>query len=151
MTTTRMKKRRAKQARHTKPTVAEFDIATQGCLEVLSVGKGDLKIVIGGDGDDSEKARALITEMIRKGYAIFVETDEGLARVRRFNPNRMTYVISELAPELESGIVDAEVVDDDERAALPAPKPPAGKRKTRDRHVPVGGSRATAIGRTAGG
>lgn len=127
------KQRRRKQARRQHHAgVAHFEIVTPGCLEVLSVGKGDLKLTVGGDDpEDTEKARALITEMLRKGYGIFVETDKGLTRVKRFNPKRMTYVISE-------------IVED----ALPAKEKP---RRVVDKHVPVAGSKATAIGRTSGG
>lgn len=115
--------------------VAEVEVVTPGVLEVLSVGKGDIKLTI--DGDDPEevaKGRAVITEMLSKGYGIYVETDNGLRRVKKFNPKRMTYVIAELA-EPESEV-----------AGAPAPKP-----KVVEREVPVGGSRAKAIGRTAGG
>lgn len=131
--------KRTKAERHEKARVAEFTVALQGSLEVLSIGKGDLRITIGGDADDTEKARKLITEMLEKGYAIFVETDEGLTRVKRFMPKRMTYVISDFGatPEL------------DPVTTAPAPKSrPRGKRT---REVPVGGSKAVAVGRTAGG
>jgi len=123
------KQRRRKDRRRS--GIAEFDIASTGCLEVLSVGKGDLKLTVGGDDpEDTERAKALITEMLQKGYAIFVETDKGLTRVKRFNPKRMTYVISEI---VEDAI------------------PPAKTRRVADKHVPVAGSKATAIGRTSGG
>ena len=139
-----------------------------GMLEVLCVGKGDLKLTWGTDPDDEAKARATIEEMLRKGYAIFVETDVGPARVQRFSPERMTYVIVEVAeghelpsgpvvPELQAPVVDAEVVEESVAEATgvgppePAtPKPKRG-RKTKENEVPLAGSRATAVGRTAGG
>lgn len=123
-------------------SIAEFEIVTPGMLEVLSVGKGDLKLQIGGDNpEDTEKARALIEEMLRKGYGIFVETDEGLARVREFNAKRMTYIISEV-------VVDESETSEEAAASTP---PKRRSRRVADRHVPVAGSRATAFGRTAGG
>lgn len=113
---------------------AGFDVFCPGMLEVLSIGKGDLKLSIGGDNpEDTEKARKLIEEMLKKGYAIFVETDKGPTRVKKFNARRMTYIISEVP---------------DEPALEPA-KAPA--KKAKETHVPVAGSRATAVGRTAGG
>lgn len=130
-----MNGKRAKAQRREKARVAEFEVALRGSLDVLSIGKGDLRITIGGDADDTEKARKLITEMLEKGYAIFVETDEGLTRVKRFMPKRMTYVISDFGdsgPELDPA---------------PAPK----RRGKRTREVPVGGTKAVAVGRTAGG
>lgn len=121
----------------TSKDTAQIEVVCPGMLEVLSVGKGDIKLTVGGDDPaEIEKARSIINEMLAKGYGIFVETDDGLTRVKRFNAKRMTYVISEIV---------------DEPAA--ADKLPAKKRgrKVADKEVPVGGSRATAIGRTAGG
>lgn len=111
--------------------IAEFEVVTPGMLEVLSVGKGDIKISLDPNNpDDVENARRLVEEMIAKGYGIFVETDKGLTRVKKFNAKRMTYVIREWV---------------DEEAT------PSRPRRSRDVEVPVAGSRAKAIGRTAGG
>lgn len=114
---------------------AEIEVVCPGMLEVLSVGKGDIKLTVGGDDPaEVEKARRIIEEMLRKGYGIFVETDKGLTRVRRFNAKRMTYVIS-----------------DEPAADAPAAPKPKRRGKAVEREVPVGGSRATAVGRTSGG
>lgn len=113
-------------------TDTTFDVFCPGMLEVLSIGKGDLKLTLdNGNPEDVEKARQLITEMLRKGYAIYVDTDKGPTRVKRFNPKRMTYIITEV------------VEPPPEAAAAPAPR-----QRVR---VPVAGTRATAVGRTAGG
>ncbi|QOR55402.1 MAG: hypothetical protein SHS37scaffold145_53 [Phage 71_18] len=119
---------------------AHIEVICPGMLEVLSVGKGDIKLTLDGGPGEVENARRLIEEMLRKGYGIFVETDAGLARVKEFNPRRMTYIISEF-------------VDEPEPAADVAGDPPArtAPRRTRKREVPVAGSSAKAIGRTAGG
>lgn len=136
----RQRRDRARRNRQPRAGVAHFEVVTPGMLEVLSVGKGDLRITIGGDEDDTEKARALVEEMLRKGYALFVDTDDGLTRVKQFNPKRMSYVITEIVPDV------ALVAPDETVGARPA-----RQRRTRDRHVPVSGSRAVAVGRTAGG
>lgn len=121
-------------------TDAEFGVFCPGILDVLSIGKGDLRLSVGDSDEDREKARALIEEMLEKGYAIFVETDTGPERVVAFNPARMTYLIQEVPEPAEA---------DPEAAA--APQPRKQKRKGRTRPVPVAGSRATAVGRTSGG
>lgn len=129
---------RAARLKRDRRAARDFDVEVicPGMLEVLSVGKGDLKISMDpNNAADVANARALIEEMLAKGYGIFVETDDGLTRVKKFNPKRMTYVITE--------VVDAP-------AAVSTPSGKAGKR-TRDREVPVAGSKAKAIGRTAGG
>jgi hypothetical protein len=122
--------------------VAGFEVLSAGSLEVLSVGKGDLQIKVGPSNKDRADAQRLIEEMIRKGYTLLVETDDGLLRVTKFDPDRMVYVVAD-APGVSSE---------------PAPARPkaaaAGKRggaKPGERTVPVAGSRTTAIGRTAGG
>ena len=125
-----------RQRRHV-PRTAQIEVVCPGMLEVLSVGKGDLKITVGGpDPAEIEKGRKLIEDMLRAGYGIFVETDKGLTRVKRFNPKRMSYVVTEF-PEGEPEEV--------------AGHAPTRQRRTVERHVPVAGSRAKAIGRTAGG
>lgn len=110
---------------------ASIEVVCPGMLEILSVGKGDIKLTIDGSNEkEVNDARTVIEEMLRKGYGIFVETDKGLTRVKKFNPKRMTYVISEVVENAE--------------------EQPAGKR-TREKQVPVAGSKAKAIGRTSGG
>jgi hypothetical protein len=140
---------------------ADICVASVGCLEVLSVGKGDLKLTWDRDNpDDVDKARKTIEEMLRKGYSIFVETDDGPSRVTDFNPKRMTYIITEIADGTELPAAPV-------RPALPAGAPvkpdeimspkkrgrPKGStnKRTRQREVPVAGSRATAVGKTSGG
>jgi hypothetical protein len=157
---------------------ADIEVVCPGMLEVLSIGKGDLKLSFDPeDADDTAKARVVIEEMLRKGYSIFVETDVGPARVQRFSPERMAYVITELAPGIEpttgptddDGILDAEVVPDSpelapgptvaeqtgvgppEDASVPPKRPRGRPKKTVDKDVPLAGSKATAVGRTAGG
>lgn len=118
---------------------------TPGVLEILSIGKGDIKLSIDNNDEDREKARVLIEEMLRKGYALFVETDDGAVRVTEFNPKRMTYTI--MAPALPAP---------PERKALPPGEPTPAKATRRQRQrghreIPVSGSKTTAVGRTAGG
>ena len=106
-------------------------------LEVLSVGKGDIKLSIDpSNPKDVENARKMIEEMFQRGYGVFVETDTGLKRVKRFNAKRMTYVVSEI-PDTEPKV--------------PAGEKPKKPRRVVEKQVPVAGTKAKAIGRTAGG
>lgn len=122
----------------TTTTEAEFEVFCPGILDVLSIGKGDLRLDVGGNEADRERAKDLIGEMLEKGYAIFVETDDGPVRVMGFIASEMSYLI----------------VDADQEAPEPPPTPtakPAKAKKATRKKVPVEGSRATAVGRTAGG
>ena len=130
---------KASRTKRERRATAHIEVVCPGMLEVLSVGKGDIKLTIGSP-EEVDDARKMIEEMLRKGYGIFVETDDGLARVKEFNPKRMTYIITEV-------VEDADEVSEPDAAAAPAPK----KARTRKREIPVAGSSAKAIGRTAGG
>ena len=119
---------------------ADIEVVCPGMLEILSVGKGDIKLTIdGSDPGEVNDARRIIEEMLTRGYGLFVETDQGLKRVKRFNSKRMTYIVAELPPG-ESLPTEP---------AKPGTRP--RKRRTVDREIPVAGSKAKAIGRTAGG
>lgn len=118
-------------------TEAEFGVFCAGFLDVLSIGKGDLRLDVGGNDADRERAKEIIGEMLEKGYAIFVETDDGPVRVMGFIASEMSYLI----------------VDDDQAEPDP-PTPdatPAKAKRAAKKKVPVEGSKATAVGRTAGG
>lgn len=123
---------------------ADIEVICPGVLEVLSVGKGDLKLT--WEAGDEDKARSTIEEMLRKGYSIFVETDVGPARVQRFSSERMTYIITEVVEGEQLPTGPAEPA---KKAAGKTTK--ATARKTKEKEVPVAGSKARAVGRTAGG
>lgn len=138
---------------------ATFNVRSPGILEVLSVGKGDLKIAIGDSNKDRADAQRLIEEMLRKGYTLFVETADGPLKVTRFLPDAMAYavvdtpeVVSAAEPHIPGDYLDGRE-DEGDLADLP-PEPeqaPAPRRPRKPRIVPVAGSKTTAIGRTAGG
>jgi hypothetical protein len=135
--------RLARQERERNKT-AEFGVFCPGMLDVLSIGHGDVKLTLDtSDPKDVEDARQLIEEMLRKGYSIFVDTDDGPTKVREFNPKRMTYVVADVPGN--------ELAAAPEQKALP-PGPTSTKPgRKRTREVPVAGSRSTAVGRSAGG
>lgn len=128
-------------------TDATFQVFCPGILEVLSIGRGDLKLAVGDSPKDREHARELIGEMLRKGYSIFVETDDGPVRVMGFIGERMTYIIDRDADDPADDPADPPPADED--AGQEAPRKPRGR--PRRAEVPVEGSTATAVGRTAGG
>lgn len=66
-------------------------------LEILSCGAGDLEVKFDGEKpDEVAKARVMIMDMLRRGYALFVhgEGDE-MIRVRRFSPKHDCYIIGD--------------------------------------------------------
>lgn len=97
---------------------------TTAVIEVLAVGKGDMKLTF--DEGDDKKAKETITQMLRDGYQIFVETDKGLRRVKRFDVKHRAYVVGDSRDNPMTGS-----------------KP--------ERQVPFAGSRGRAVAATAGG
>lgn len=111
-----------------------------GTLDILNVGLGHLTLTVTpGDAVEIAKAKRVVTDMLHRGYAIFVETPEGLQPVRRFDPEKLVYII------------------DDTLHTTPAPTATPPKKRDgrrgykRGRAIPVTGAKATAVGRTAGG
>lgn len=114
--------------------MGEIDVwGSSGVLDVLQIGRGHLRMTIEeGNAVDVERAKRVLEDMMRRGYAIFVEDPDGTThRVKRFDPKRFVYVI------------------DDTMSAVPA----TGSAETAAprREVPVGKAKATAVGRSAGG
>lgn len=150
-------------------------------LEVLAVGHGHLRMTIDeNDAVDREKARRIIESMLRSGYLIFVETEDGgTERVRAFDADRHVYLIDDSPETRDLPLTgDATRTLAAEAAAEPpqegltcgscgrayAKRPGPGRQPTRCpdcrasksvgrpvRGVSAAGSRATAIGRSAGG
>jgi len=125
---------------------AHIDIWPGALIEVLSISKGDLKITVGPGRADRERAKKLISDMLRAGYAIFVETDKGPVRVQGFEPDHMAYLVL----EKEEAGADEQAAQAPEEAPAPNPRRTRKARSAR-REIPVAGSKATAVGRTAGG
>lgn len=99
-----------------------------GALDILNCGAGHIAMKFDKDNpEEVVKARKMITDMMRRGYLILVtEADGSTRRVKRFDPTRDEYIIEEMEPA--------------------TPKP-----IKRTRRLPVHTTKATAVGRTAGG
>jgi len=94
-------------------------------IDVLSIGRGDMRLSFTGDTPEERgKAEQVIGDMLRAGYSIFVETDSGLRRVKKYNPKRQTYII------------------------VDTPSPTAAQP---EKELPAQGTRSRAVGATAGG
>jgi hypothetical protein len=138
-------RRNAKQAARTGRTDARRAGVAAGTLDVLSTGHGHMKVTITpGDEAEQDKARRMIEDMLKRGFSIFVELDDGTTRrVKKFDAKRLIYYID--PPD--------EIAESEPTAAAPAPKAGKGAKATKRPYkaVPVAGARATAVGRSAGG
>ena len=136
------------------------------CLEILNAGAGHLKITFAKDDPvERERARRMIVDMLAAGYAIFVHVKDRLVPVRKFDPKRDVYLIDQIGT-LPKGLPDAleqklradEASADLKGAARCACGKPlhhrgrcTGTKGARYTSVPMASTRATAVGRTAGG
>jgi hypothetical protein len=125
-------------------------IKTAG-LDVLSVGAGDIQINFNPiDVQEVERAKRIITDMLRRGYALFIPTgsdEKPLARVRRFIAKEGVYIIADgptLAPTPSNVIVPST-----SGKGYTIPAKPGRPRK--DKKVDMTTVRATVVGRSAGG
>lgn len=79
-----------------------------GCVEILNVGEGDVKITFDKD-DPADRIRAsrIVKDMISRGYALLVEFEPGKwTRAWDFDEEKCEYIIADfdasLAPESQS-------------------------------------------------
>lgn len=143
-----------------------------GEIAILNVGTGDTKLTFDKNNPaETIRAGRIVTDMLRRGYALLIQVDDGKGgvthhRVKRFDEKTSEYIIADFDP------VEAARTDEQERAhaeveeignPTPSPSPgeeapapkrrgrPAGSRKIKDRAIPASGVKGTAIARSAGG
>jgi hypothetical protein len=109
-----------------------------GALDVLNVGHGHLKFKFDkANAEEVAKAKKVITDMLKRGYMIFVQIDGEQKRVRKFDREHEEYILEE--PD-----------DIPEPEPITPPRPRIGDGR-RGRRVGMRNARATAIGPSAGG
>ena len=63
-------------------------------IDVLNTGYGDFELRFDPDEpDEVQKAKETITDMLKRGYAIFVRQGQETLRVRKFDVNKNVYII----------------------------------------------------------
>jgi hypothetical protein len=112
-----------------------------GFLSILNVGAGDLRISFNPKYPaEAKRAREMVTDMLRRGYAIVVAEEDGThSPVNAFDPETCEYIVADSAP-----------VGAEEEAAA-APPTPRKRGRPRTRRIPARKARATAIAPSAGG
>jgi hypothetical protein len=87
-------------------------------IDVLNTGYGDFELRFDPNKpDEVQKAKETITDMLKRGYAIFVRKGKETFRVRKFDADKDVYIIGSTPAE----------------------------------EVPIAETKATAVGRSAGG
>jgi hypothetical protein len=131
----------------------------QGSVAILNVGAGDIRLSF-DNTNPAELIRAarVVKDMLRRGYALLVEVDEGgEKRYRRaldFDESACAYIIADLDPK--AGETPEEQLNADRIKSRPQAsereEPATKKQRGRSRKsVPASGARAVAVAPTSGG
>lgn len=79
-------------------------------IDVLNTGYGDFELRFNpNEPDEVQKAKETITDMLKRGYAIFVRQGEETFRVRKFDVDRNVYIIGS-TPAEEVPIAEAKAI-----------------------------------------
>ena len=69
-------------------------------IDVLNTGYGDFELRFDPNKpDEVQKAKETITDMLKRGYAIFVRQGQETLRVRKFDVNKNVYIIGSTPAE----------------------------------------------------
>lgn len=106
-------------------------------IDALSTGAGDIKLCWNAnDPMEVERAKRVVEDMLKRGYALFIQDGEKLIKVRKFDKKKGEYLI---ATNAQIDPVKAEKVT----AARPKDPPVEA--------VKMSKAKVVAVGRTAGG
>lgn len=137
-----------------------------GSLEILNVAAGDTKITFNTkDCRDAIRARRIITDMLRRGYALVVEVDrngeKAYERIKEFDEAQGEYIIADFddrqVQETRAIQTSGVVTPEPSEGLCPCGKPTKhkgrclGSKNHATRRLPMDTTKATGIGRTAGG
>ena len=134
-----------------------------GTLSILNVYEGDVKITFDKSNPaETIRARRVIKDCIRRGYALLIEIDGAYQRALDFNEEVGEYIVADLdasympdpkaARQLAELLPNEELEDAEAEASPEEANPPTNsKRKTGRRAVKMESVNAVAIARSAGG
>lgn len=144
-----------------------------GTVGILNVGAGDTKLTFDKDNPiETARAARIVTDMIRRGYVLFVEVVEDGKKVFRralnFDERTAEYIIADLDPlkaqEVDNADAAARTSDEPQVARgglddgpaveaeqVPSPSLPKRRGRPPTKRVPASSTKAISVGRTAGG
>lgn len=133
-------------------------------IGILNVGCGDTKLVFDKDNPaDCIRAARVVKDMLRRGYALMVEVDEGgrklYRRVLEFREDKYEYIIADFDPlvaqgeDAREGDKHVEKPTESEVPSAPSAREatPTPSRTRRTKAVSATAAKGVAIARTAGG
>lgn len=129
-----------------------------GTIGILNVGAGDTKLVFDRNNPaECIRAARIVRDMLRRGYALLVETGEAdkdgrpiYRRATDFDENTCEYIIADFDP-----VMAAQADEDEADADTPAaPRPEGRTKKGRPKgsfRLDAAKTKAVAVAHTAGG
>ena len=116
-----------------------------GSLSCLNVAGGDIKISFDtNNAAEAIRARRIITEMMKRGYALLIEVKGKYQRAKGFDEKVGEYIIADYDPTAEE--------EKDEQSETSTPATPKAKAKgSRDKRVPMEKATAVSVAPSAGG
>lgn len=132
-----------------------------GEVGILNVGAGDTKLSF-DPKNPAERIRAarIVKDMIRRGYALLVDTGDGsYARATDFDETKCEYIIADFDPVTAAEAEEARTADEHhekEPSAAPVSlregtQKRRGRPPGRTRRIDAGKANSVAVARSAGG
>lgn len=132
-----------------------------GEIGILSVGAGDTKLVFDKNNPaEMLRAKRIVTDMLRRGYALLVETGEKdangqpvMSRVKAFDENTCEYIIADFDSEAAAEADKDEQASEETAAPAGAPETErrSGRRPGGTGRIDATKTSGVAVARTAGG
>lgn len=127
-----------------------------GGIGILNVGAGDTKLTFDKDNPaECIRAGRIVTDMLRRGYALLIEVNGKTERVKEFKPDTCEYIIADFDPSGEQhGAEQSTPAAAPRETGLDAgPALPKARRgpKPGTKTVDATGVSGVAVARTAGG
>lgn len=138
-------------------------------LAILNVGEGDTKIIFDKNNpQELERAKRIITDMLKRGYAILVQAGMKngkpvFYRATEFDPETCEYIVDGMPeseafnaevrdPDLvkEESLITAPPNDENKESGKAQPKPSWSRGRKKQR-LPADTTKAVAVSRSAGG
>jgi hypothetical protein len=127
-----------------------------GELSVLNVAAGDIKLTFDtNDAVEAIRAKRMISDMLRRGYALLIEVDGKFQRALEFKEDVGEYIVADfdpsgpaLKPQITHTIAEEIIhAENETKNETSLPKAKSRGRKA----IPMEKAKAVAVGRSAGG
>lgn len=130
-----------------------------GQVAALNCGAGDIRVTFEkGNVFETERAKGVIQDMLKRGYALFVDEGDGkFVKASRFDPEKEVYIIGNgpLAEddqaETDAAVADAKASTIGADMGQPRRGRPPGAKNKSSRAVSMHKGKAVGVAPTAGG